>query len=265
MMKLKLLEDKISWILKLEKNSQFKKTDQTSSFELGPWILFADYNGAKLFLKTIEDYFYAEHKVLYFLSKLPDTEKEFDEMILKIVKNGEPVEDRVEVRYYRDFMNLSRSMLDINSELKREHRFNLKSVLSKKERLKVSILEVLRIRFLKKLKLDFTITTLWFEFWYIVIYFLGIILLKNEFKFLEFLMILSFVLLISIIFHYLRFFKQNKRIKKVFNSIDELGIDFYKTDFKLFLRQFLTEKEANSIITQFLFWSNSNLINSKDL
>ena len=265
MMKLKLLEEKISWILKLEKNSQFKKTEQISSFELGPWILFADYNGAKLFLKTIEDYFYVEHKVLYFLSKLPDTEKEFDEMILNIVKNGSPVEDRIDVGYYRDFMNLSRSMLDINSELQRWHRFNLKSTLSKKERLKVSILEVLKNRFLKKLKLDFTISTLWFEFWYIVIYFLGIILLKNEFKFLEFLMILSFVLFISIIFHYIRFFKQNNKIKKVFNSIDELGIDFYKTDFKLFLRQFLAEKEVNSIITQFLFWSNSNLINSKDL
>ena len=186
-------------------------------------------------------------------------------MILEIVKNGEPIEDRIEVGYYRDFMNLKRSMLDINSELERGHRFNLKSALSKKERLKISVLEVLKIRFLKKLKLDFTITTLWFEFWYIVIYFLGIILLKDEFKFLEFLMILSFVLLISIIFHYIRFFKQNNKIKKVFNSIDELGIDFYKTDFKLFLRQFLTEKEVNSIITEFLFWSNSNLINSKDL
>ena len=261
---MKLLEKKISWILKLEKNSQFKKTDKISSFELGPWILFADYYGAKLFLKTIEDQFYVEHKVLYFLSKLPDTEEEFNEMILKIVKNGEPVEDRIEVGYYRDFMNLKRSILDINSELQRGHRFNLKSALSKKERLKVSILEVLKIRFLKKLKLDFTISTLWFEFWYMVLYFFGIILLKDEFKFLEFLMILSFVLLISIIFHYIRFFKQNKKIKKVFNSIDELGIDFYKTDFKLFLKQFLTEEEVNSIITQFLFWSNSNLINSKD-
>lgn len=261
---IKLLEKKISWILKLEKNSQFKKTDKISSFELGPWILFADYYGAKLFLKTIEDQFYVEHKVLYFLSKLPDTEEEFNEMILKIVKNGEPVEDRIEVGYYRDFMNLKKSMLDINSELQIGHRFNLKSALSKKERLKVSILEVLKIRFLKKLKLDFTISTLWFEFWYMVIYFLGIILLKDEFKFLEFLMILSFVLLISIIFHYIRFFKQNKKIKKVFNSIDELGIDFYKTDFKLFLKQFLTKEEVNSIITQFLFWSNSNLINSKD-
>lgn len=261
---MKLLEKKISWILKLEKNSQFKKTDKISSFELGPWILFADYYGAKLFLKTIEDQFYVEHKVLYFLSKLPDTEEEFNEMILKIVKNGEPVEDRIEVGYYRDFMNLKKSMIDINSELQRGHRFNLKSALSKKERLKVSILEVLKIRFLKKLKLDFTISTLWFEFWYMVLYFLGIILLKDEFKFLEFLMILSFVLLISIIFHYIRFFKQNKKIKKVFNSIDELGIDFYKTDFKLFLKQFLTEEEVNSIITQFLFWSNSNLINSKD-
>ena len=89
--------------------------------------------------------------------------------------------------------------------------------------------------------------------------------MKDEFKFLEFLIIVSFVLLISIIFHYIRFFKQKNKIKKVFNSIDELGIDFYKTDFKLFLRQFLTEKEVNSIITQFLFWSNSNLINSKNL
>ena len=131
-------------------------------------------------------------------------------------------------------MNLSRSMLDINSELKREHRFNLKSALSKKERLKVSILEVLMSRFLKNLKLDFTITTLWFEFWYIVLYFIGLILLKDEFRFLEFLVIVSFVLLISIIFHYIRFFKQKNKIKKVFNSIDELGIDFYKTDFKLF-------------------------------
>lgn len=262
---MKLLEKKIGWILKLEKNSQFKKTDKISSFELGPWILFADYYGAKLFLKTIEDQFYVEHKVLYFLSKLPDTEEEFNEMILKIVKNGEPVEDRIEVGYYRDFMNLKRSMLDINSELQRGHKFNLKSALSKKERLKVSILEVLKIRFLKKLKLDFTISTLWFEFWYMVLsLFFGIIFLKDEFKFLEFLMILSFVLLISIIFHYIRFFKQNKKIKKVFNSIDELGIDFYKTDFKLFLKQFLTEEEVNSIITQFLFWSNSNLINSKD-
>lgn len=262
---MKLLEEKISWILKLEKNSQFKKTDQISSFTLGPWILFADYNGAKLFLKTIEDYFYVEHKVLYFLSQLPDTEKEFDEMILKIVREGRPVEDRIEVGYYRDFMNLSKSMLDINSELKRGHRFNLKSTFNKKEVLKVSIIEILKNRFLKKLKLDFMMSTLWFEFWYIIIYFLGIILLKDGFKFLEFLMILSFVLFISIIFHYMRFFKQNNKIKKVFNSIDELEIDFYKTDFKLFLRQFLTEKEVNSIITQFLFWSNSNLINSKDL
>lgn len=262
---MKLLEEKISWILKLENNSEFKKTDQISSFELGQWILFADYYGAKLFLKTIEDQFYVEHKVLYFLSQLPDTEEEFNAMILKIVRDGKPVEDRIEVGYYRDFMNLSRSMLDINSELKREHRFNLKSALSKKERLKVSILEVLMSRFLKNLKLDFTITTLWFEFWYIVLYFIGLILLKDEFKFLEFLIIVSFVLLISIIFHYIRFFKQKNKIKKVFNSIDELGIDFYKTDFKLFLRQFLTEKEVNSIITQFLFWSNSNLINSKNL
>ena len=148
---MKLLEEKISWILKLENNSEFKKTDQISSFELGQWILFADYYGAKLFLKTIEDQFYVEHKVLYFLSQLPDTEEEFNAMILKIVRDGKPVEDRIEVGYYRDFMNLSRSMLDINSELKREHRFNLKSALSKKERLKVSILEVLMSRFLKNL------------------------------------------------------------------------------------------------------------------
>ena len=262
---MKLLEEKISWILKLEKNSEFKKTDQISSFELGQWILFADYNGAQLFLKTIEDQFYIEHKVLYFLSQLPDTEKEFDEMILKIVREGRPVEDRIEVGDYRDFMNLYRSMLDINSELKREHRFNLKSAFSKKERLKVAINEVLMSRFLKGLKLDFILSTLWFEFWYIVLYFIGIFLLKEGFEFLEFLIILSFVLSISIIFHYIRFFKQNNKIKTIFNSIDELGIDFYKTDFSLFLRKFLTEKEVNSILTEFFYWSNFNLINSKDL
>lgn len=262
---MKLLEEKISWILKLEKNSEFKKTDQISSFELGPWILFADYYGAKLFLKTIEDEFYVEHKVLYFLSQLPDTEEEFNAMVLKIVREGEPVEDRIEVGYYRKFMNLYRCSRDINSLLERKFVFDLKSSFNKKERLKVSVLKVLRNSFLEELKFDFIFSTLWFEFWYVNLYFIVIIFSKEEFRFLEFLIILSSVLLFCTITHYIKILRQNKKIKTIFNSIDELGIDFYKTDFEIFLKKFLKEAEIKSILNEYCSLYNVNFINLKKL
>lgn len=261
---MKLLEEKISWILKLETNQQFKKSDQKpSSFEFGPWILFANSYGAKLFLKTIKDEFNIEYKVLYFLSQLPDTEEEFNAMVLKIVREGEPVEDRIEVGYYRKFMNLYRCSRDINSLLERGFVFDLKSSFNKKERLKVSVLKVLRN--IEKLKFDFIVSTLWFEFWYIILYFIGIILLKEEFRFLEFLIILSFVLLFCTITHYIKILRQNKKIKTIFNSIDELGVDFYKTDFEIFFKKFLKEAEIKSILSEYFSWNNVNLINLKKL
>lgn len=217
------LEEKTSWFLELENNNLFSRgtSDVDIVFEYQDWILILEENGGKLLTKSLIKKWKTiqlEFLIIPFLDQLPNKKEEFYSLV-ELIRNDS-------FKVTTPFFNA-----------REQFRFAIKKVYEDRFRFR-TISTILLI-------------SLFFIIWIAV--FVSVMWLLypdtlNYFEILEFGLLFYSILGVACL---ISFKQKNKKVSKLFDEIDNLGLEYFQftdKDEEEFLSSNIKEENSSSII-----------------
>lgn len=243
------LEEKASWFLELENNNLFSRenSDVDIIFEYQDWILILEENGGKLLTKNLIKNWKSiqlEFLIIPFLNQLPDKKEDFYSLV-ELIRN-DSFRVTTENQYYSSYIEegIVNHLSNIIQYL------DLKPFFNAREQLRFAIKKVYEDRFRFRTISTILLISLFFIIWiavFVTVMWLLYPETLNYFEILEFGLLFYSILGVACL---ISLKQKNKKVSKLFDAIDNLGLEYFQfTDNEEeFLSANIKEENSSSII-----------------
>lgn len=245
------LEEKASCFLELENNNLFSRgtSDVDIVFEYQDWILILEENGGKLLTKNLIQNWKSiqpEFLIIHFLDQIPDEKEEFYSLV-ELIRNNDSFKVTTENQYYSSYIEegIVNHLSNIIQYL------DLKPFFNAREQLRFAIKKVYEDRFRFRTISTILLISLFFIIWiavFVTVMWLLYPETLNYFEILEFGLLFYSILGVACL---ISFKQKNKKVSKLFDAIDNLGLEYFQftdKDEEEFLSDNIKEENSSSII-----------------